>query len=137
MAFVDVETPYMADTPEKVAINIRYARACVRDCLKRGETPYASHLFFTQPGILDDNVPKERENGIKAGKAIIENLNAMTVVYTDLGISGGMKLGIEMAKKSGRKIEFRTLGKNWEEKFSAHENGHSHNEAWSPMPKII
>ena len=58
----------------------------MRDCLLRGEVPFASHLFYTQPGILDDNKPDERVFGIMAGKAIIEKLNATTVVYTDLGI---------------------------------------------------
>jgi hypothetical protein len=128
--FVDIETPYMASTPESVTRNIRYARACVRDSLLRGEIPFASHLFYTQSGILDDNVPSERERGILAGKSIIEMLNATTVVYTDLGTSRGMELGIEMAKRDKRNIEYRVLGENWEEEFSRHENDHSHNGIW-------
>ena len=35
----------------------------------------------------------------------------ITAVYTDLGISNGMKLGIKRAKENGRKIEYRTLQK--------------------------
>lgn len=128
--FVDIESPYSASTEDELKRNIKYARACVRDSLLMGEVPYASHLFYTQTGILDDNVVEERERGIKAGKDIIETLNATTVVYTDLGISKGMELGVEMAKKSGRNIEYRNLGINWERAFLAHENTHSQNGVW-------
>jgi hypothetical protein len=130
LRFVDIESPYSADTPEGIIKNIRYARACVFDCLSKNEIPYASHLFFTQPGILDDNSPTERMRGIIAGKAVIKKLEAVTVVYTDQGISRGMQIGIEMAEKEGRKVEYRSLGKNWEEEFAIRENGHSHIGIW-------
>lgn len=128
--FVDIETPYSAKTLSGVRKNIRYARACVRDSLLRGEVPFASHIFYTQSGILDDNLHGERKRGILAGKAMIERLNATTVVYTDLGVSKGMKLGIKLAKSSGRNVEYRTLGDGWEEKFLKCEDGHSHNDIW-------
>ena len=79
--FVDIESPYMGQNEEELVRNIRYARACVRNSLLRGETPFASHLFYTQTGILDDNIPEERQMGILAGKAIIESLEAITAVY--------------------------------------------------------
>ena len=41
--------------------NFIRARACVRDSLLRGEAPIASHLLYTQPGVLGDNVAGERE----------------------------------------------------------------------------
>lgn len=44
---VVVESPYAGD----VERNVAYAKRCVLDCLKRGEAPYASHLFFTQSGV--------------------------------------------------------------------------------------
>jgi hypothetical protein len=128
--FVDIESPYSAPTPDGVKLNIRYARAAVTDCLRRGEIPYASHLFFTQTGILDDNVPKDREIGILAGKEIIEKLGATTVVYTDLGVSRGMQFGIEAAKSSGRPIEYRSLGEDWERGLLRREGEHSHNGVW-------
>jgi hypothetical protein len=37
--------------------------------LLRGESPIASHLLYTQPGILKDDVPEERPLGIEAGLA--------------------------------------------------------------------
>ena len=128
--FVDIETPYRGANDTEVKQNIRYARACVRDSLSRGEIPFASHLFFTQPGILDDNNPQERDRGIIAGKTLIEALKAATIVYTDRGTSEGMKLGIEKAQKSGRAVEYRTLGEDWEKDFSPHEGVHSHNGVW-------
>lgn len=127
---MDIESPYSASLVKDVARNVRYARACVRDSLLRGEVPFASHLFYTQAGILDDNLPKERDEGIKAGKALIERLNAVTVVYTDLGISEGMRLGIRLAESDGRRIEYRSLGRGWERAFLTRERAHSHRGVW-------
>ncbi len=129
--FVDVETPYMGKDEEQVRKNLLYARACVRDCLIRGEVPFASHLFYTQPGILDDNVPIERELGINAGKDLIESLpGIVTVVYQDLGISKGMQYGIERATSNNRTIEYRTLEKDWEQKEIKMAKNHSHSNIW-------
>lgn len=129
--YVDVESPYAGASEAEVRQNILYARACSRDCVLRGETPFASHLFFTQPGILDDKVPTEREQGIGAGKAIIEALpGIVTVVYEDLGISRGMQFGIDRANEVGRKIEFRKLGEGWEVKALEIIARHSHKNVW-------
>jgi hypothetical protein len=57
MRLVVLESPYAGD----VDANVEYARACVRDALQRGDAPIASHLLYTQPGILRDEVPAERE----------------------------------------------------------------------------
>ena len=45
-----LKSPYAGD----IATNVDYARACLRDCLQRGEAPLASHLLYTQPDVLDD-----------------------------------------------------------------------------------
>jgi hypothetical protein len=82
---VIVESPYAG----QVERNVAYARAAVADCIKRGETPLASHLLFTQPGILDDNIPEQRQAGIDAGLAWHEVADEI-VFYTDYGWSGGM-----------------------------------------------
>lgn len=108
MRLVDLESPFAGD----VERNLRYARACMRDCLKRGESPIASHLLYTQPGILRDEIPEERELGIAAGKVWAKHA-AATVVYTDLGISRGMEFGIADALANGRPIEYRRLGEGW------------------------
>ncbi|MDB5612124.1 MAG: hypothetical protein JWP25_9024 [Bradyrhizobium sp.] len=105
MKRVILESPYAGD----VEANVEYARRCVRDALARGEAPIASHLLYTQPGILRDDVPEERQWGIDAGlawKAVAE----ATVVYTDRGISLGMEYGMAAARQAGLPIEIRSIG---------------------------
>jgi hypothetical protein len=99
-----LETPYAGD----VEANRAYARACMRDCLLRGEAPFASHLLYTQPGVLDDEIAFERSLGIAAGLMWGTTADA-TVVYTDRGISAGMRHGIEHAQAEHRPVEYRTV----------------------------
>lgn len=104
-----IESPLAAPTAEGVVRNKKFARACMRDCLTRGEAPYASHLLFAQEGLINDDVPEERAIGIHAG-LVWGTAAAKTVVYTDLGISPGMDRGILRAKADKREIEYRELG---------------------------
>lgn len=104
MPLVVIESPYAGDTEA----NEEYARKAMRDCLIRGEAPYASHLLYTQPSVLDDTVPEERNLGISAGFAFRRKADK-TVVYYDHGISTGMKHGIRNAREHGIPIEFRSL----------------------------
>lgn len=101
---VIIESPYAGDIEK----NVRYARACMRDSLKKGEAPLASHLLYTQEGVLDDKNSEERSLGIEAGLAW-GKLAKKTVIYLDLGITPGMKIGINRAVAEGRQIEFRSL----------------------------
>jgi hypothetical protein len=136
--FVDIETPYAGKTKKQTKKNIFYARACVRDCLTRNEIPFASHLFYTQPGILDDNIENERDIGINIGKELIEALpKIVTVVYKDLGISRGMEYGIERALKNKRNVSYRTLGEDWEKKNLKIAKKHSHAFLWGFDPLIF
>lgn len=105
---VIVESPYAGD----VERNVAYARAAMADCLRRGEAPFASHLLYTQPGVLDDTVPDERALGIAAGLAWGDRADA-TVVYVDLGMSTGMQYGVERAIAAGRALEHRRID-GWE-----------------------
>lgn len=104
MRLVIIESPFAGDVEK----NTRYARACVRDSLLRGEAPIASHLLYTQRGILNDDVPEERQQGIDAGLAWRAVAQA-SVVYTDLGISKGMEYGIKAAQDTGVPVEYRSL----------------------------
>jgi hypothetical protein len=113
MRLVIVESPYAGD----VEANVEYARACVRDSLSRGEAPIASHLLYTQPGILRDDDPLERAWGIDAGLAWRKVAEA-TVVYTDRGISPGMHFGIEAALAAGRPVEYRSLHQQHERRLA-------------------
>src|SRR6185437_4418161 len=102
MRLVILESPFAGN----VERNLAYARAAMLDCLQRGEAPYASHLLY--PQVLDDTQPAERRTGIEAGLAWGTMADA-TVVYTDLGLSPGMELGIERARLQGRRVDLRTL----------------------------
>lgn len=89
-------------------LNIRFARACVRHSLMRDEQPLASHLLYTQPGILRDGNPREREQGINAGLAW--GLHAkLWVFYVDRGMSFGMRIAERYAYEAGIVIEYRFL----------------------------
>ena len=105
MRLVIIESPYAGD----VEANIADARRCVRDSLLRGEAPIASHLLYTQEGILDDNIPEERTHGIDAGLAW-RSVAEASIVYTDKGISRGMTYGIVAAESAGIPVEYRTIG---------------------------
>lgn len=101
---VVIESPLAGN----VELNLRYLRACMHYCITHDEAPYASHALYTQPGVLDDLIPAERELGIVAGFAW-RDVADLTVVYTDLGITKGMRYGIYDANRKGRPVEFRTL----------------------------
>lgn len=105
---VILESPYAGATAKEVQANVEYARQCVAACLARGESALASHLLFTQQGITNDDIPHERTLGIEAGLAWHRGSDAC-VVYTDRGISPGMRHGINVAAKAGKRIEFRSL----------------------------
>jgi hypothetical protein len=110
-----VESPFAGD----IVKNIRYARACVHDCLVRGEYPFASHLFYTQTGILKDEIPGEGQLGIMSGLAWGKKADK-TIVYTDLGVTRGMHFGIDAALAANRPVEYRTLI-GWQEIISSNE----------------
>ena len=86
----------------------RYAFECVRDSLKRGECPYASHVFFDRRGILDDAEPIQRAQGMLAGAQWARRADVFAV-YCDFGISSGMQDGIKLANKEGIRVDFRYL----------------------------
>lgn len=102
MKLVIIESPYAGD----VKGNTQYAQWAMRDALKRGEAPFASHLLYPQPGVLDDDLPEERQIGIAAGLAWGKKAEA-TVVYIDRGMSTGMRQGIHHALAHGRKVIYR------------------------------
>jgi hypothetical protein len=82
MKRVIIESPFAG----QVERNLAYVRACMRDCLLRGEAPFASHALYTQPGVLNDDVPEDRNLGIDAVFAWREHAD-LTVFYVDLGWS--------------------------------------------------
>lgn len=93
MRLVIIESPYKGDT----ARNLRYLRSCIRDCINREESPYASHRMLTD--ALDDSSSFERAVGIAAGLAwrnagqLVhgEFKPVLPVFYLDLGWTEGMR----------------------------------------------
>jgi hypothetical protein len=101
---VIIESPFAGD----VEGNIAYARKCVADAVHRGEAPIASHLLFTQPGILDDDIPGERALGIEAGLAWYRVADKCAY-YADRGSSRGVEGGLARARTNGVPIEVRYI----------------------------
>jgi len=97
---VVLESPYAGGT----RINLKYASLAVRDCiLNYREAPFASHLQY---GLATEN--GHRETGILCGFIWGQRAEA-SVVYTDLGITQGMKDGIAEADRVRRPVIYRTL----------------------------
>lgn len=102
---VVLESPYAGD----VERNVAYARRCLRDSLMQGEAPIASHLLYTQDGVLNDDDPAERLIGVNRGHEYLLVAD-LVAVYTDLGISPGMQIGIQRATMIGLRVVFRKIG---------------------------
>ena len=108
LKLVILESPYAGN----IQANVDYARKCMHDCFLKGEAPFASHLLYTQPGVLIDEVPAERQLGIDAGLLWGAKAEA-TVVYIDRGFSSGMRFGIKNALQAGRPVCFRSIEGNF------------------------
>ncbi len=106
MKLVVVESPYAG----KVERNVEYARRCLSDCLLRGEAPIASHLLYTQEGVLDDEIPEERTRGIAAG-IHWANRADFVVFYTDWGWSPGMYKARDHYDNIGMSYTTRMIGR--------------------------
>jgi hypothetical protein len=132
MRRVIIESPYAHELPEGVERHLRYLRACMYDCIHRGEAPYASHALYTQPGVLNDRDRSERKLGIDAG--LVWKLSAdATIVYTDLGVTEGMEKGMVYSKDHGQPIEFRRLGEGWD---SVARFATEHWGRWSAVKRV-
>lgn len=104
---VVLESPYAGD----VERNVLYARRALAHSLLIGESPIASHPLYTQPGVLDDDVPAQRERGIRAGLEWAEVADA-AVFYVDYGWSTGMRLALQFYEQRGTSYAVRRIGQN-------------------------
>jgi hypothetical protein len=126
LKLVIIESPFKGDNWKDLERNKRYLRSCIRDCIVRGESPYASHRMLTD--ALDDRDPAERALGIEAGLAwrhvrqpvfdddsniadsfVLKHLLTCHAFYVDLGYSSGMTLAKEKYESEGVLYEERTL----------------------------
>jgi len=119
MALVIIESPFRAIEGEDPVfsrlINKQYLQACIRDCLRRAEAPFASHQMYTD--ALRDSVLSDRELGLHAGFEWHFAAD-YSAVYTDRGITDGMMRGIAHAQNLNIPVEYRTLGGEWTLKTS-------------------
>lgn len=108
---VNLESPYAGD----IERNTVYAQFCMHDSIvNHNEAPFASHLLYTQPHILNEHIPEERALGIATGLEFTR-MTEKTVIYTDLGVTKGMEQAIESAERNGVEVEMRKLNNNdWE-----------------------
>lgn len=109
MRRVIVESPYRGASQAERLRNVSYLKQCLRDCIMRGESPYASHGLL--PGALEEDKPEERILGIEAGCAWWSVASSI-IFYTDNGWSLGMELAKDAATKMGYVIEERKLNEN-------------------------
>ena len=104
LRLVILESPYAGN----VTANVAYARKALADSLARGEAPIASHLLYTQPGVLNDTNPVERALGMAAGLAW-SAVAVGAVFYVNFGWSRGMKAARAHYGAIGLPIEERRL----------------------------
>jgi hypothetical protein len=111
MRLVVIESPYAANPAVHgtVEMHVDYARRCMADSLMRGEAPIASHLLYTQPGILNDAVAVERAIGIKAGLEWGAR-GDMIAFYLDYGWSPGMRDAEQHWIARGKHCDYRYIG---------------------------
>ena len=115
MKLVIIESPYAGKSRWKIvralrtAENVEFARACLRDSLRRGEAPIASHLLYTQRGVLRDSIPAERAQGIAAGLAWARVAD-FQAFYTDFGWSSGMLAALRATLEAKSEFVIRGLG---------------------------
>jgi hypothetical protein len=100
LTFQGVYTP-----AELMAQNITYAQLALGDSFDRGESPFLSHLLYTQAKA---ETPELRSRGIRAGLQWLAVAD-QSVAYVDLGISEGMQFGAETAHLRGVTTHARFL----------------------------
>ena len=121
MKRVVIESPY-AGSSNEIMLNELYGELCMRDCLtNHNEAPYASHLLYTRPNVLRDSVAEERKLGISAG-FFWRDVAEKSIFYIDLGMTKGMKQGMDDCEEKGKPYEIRHLPSELWEEFRAFEN---------------
>lgn len=113
MKLTMIESPYASADPAIVERNMAYLHDAIMDSFSRGESPFASHGFYTR--YLDDKDPEQRRLGISAGNDWARKAD-LIAVYADFGVTDGMKERIDLATDLGIKIEYRSCPE-WREAY--------------------
>lgn len=106
MKLVMIETPLMASGERTMEMNLKYAKACMKDSLSRGEAPFAMHLLYTQ--VLNDLIVEERKQELTCGLAWLLRADSV-ILYCDYGVSSGMKAAYKKALANIKDIELRFI----------------------------
>jgi len=76
--------------------NEQYTLKAAGYLISQGFIPVVPHLYL--PRILDDNDEKQRERALQCGLKLLEKCD-FAIVFSDLGISEGMRKELEHCKK--------------------------------------
>lgn len=87
-------SPYRGDTER----NTEYAKELTRLALDNGYAPITPHLYLTQ--VLDEDVPEQREKGMAAGMAMLQQCSYI-LIGSRYGLSEGMMAEIDAAYGAG------------------------------------
>lgn len=99
MKLVYICSPFAGD----IESNVRFARAACLYAASQGYAPVAVHLLY--PQILDDNIPTQREIGIRIGLRVMASCDELWICGSR--ISHGMSCEITEAERIG--IPVRSL----------------------------
>ena len=97
---VYIASPYAGD----VETNVQFAKAACRYAIGQGATPVAPHLLY--PQILSDDIPEEREAGLRMGLRVLEACD-------EIWLCGGRTtqgMGMELSAAEMLGIPVRWLG---------------------------
>lgn len=89
-------SPYRGNVYQRIR-NITYAKYITYMALKLGYTPITTHLYLTK--VLNDAIPAQRQQGLNAGKNILNNCDTI-IIGIRYGISRGME--VEIAAAAGK-----------------------------------
>lgn len=104
---VVVISPFMVEDASKRDLFYRYAKRCAQDSMRRNEAPLVSHVFYYDM-LGYSTVGLERDMGFNAQLSWIRKCD-LVVVYSDYGMTQGMKAAVDYAKFKNKKIEFRVI----------------------------
>ncbi len=110
--------------------NLVYARLAMVDSLDRGESPFLSHLLYTQ---VWGESPSLRARGIAAGTAQIEVADSVAF-YVDLGFSPGMLRAQQLA---GSKAVERRLSAGMDEPTVRMWLTHRPLDGWPLLDQLV
>jgi hypothetical protein len=106
---VMLESPFANSNIASNKEHIIYAKRCMLHSILQGEAPFAGHLLYTR--MLDDSNVEQRNVGFDCNESWMICASTI-VVYTDYGISRGMKQAMRLAKKWNIPIVKRKIGRN-------------------------